>query len=451
MIHRLHTDDEGFVTHATTYDGPAPDDLSGHDATDREVVLHSDARGVLYRCPDGTVCLDQDDFTLWRRLRGRGVDGAVVMDRIRAVRGARALCTDDIPALVAPRAASPVPGPFPLPNLPFAFPEVPGLEVRQAGTDDLDPVAQEMVARGEMPAECPEGYGCGCTPRSRHAWMRLAEEWDDPRYGQFLTTWQGRPIQWERLWLPEDSTVPISTRTWHLTRERPHWFWREVWRPVADGLAQLGYSEVRGWVRGDLGYWARSLEQHYRGQVLSTGPHRIEVAYRLAAIPFQGWPARRTGGVGWEHRVGSVVVQEATDADLPVVDTWLAGNLPPARAPYVRQMLQEWWHLDRAACLLVWEDGQLAGVRVVRERQATRSNIGFLGPVPQEGAGSAVIATDGVRRWHQAAGYTTATAFIPAWQATNPRMVAQLARGGFRQVARRRYPKGDFIEVEATV
>ena len=442
MIRRLHTDTNGWVINGTTYDGPAPDDLGGHEASGEDMATHALARGLAWRGGDGVLRFPQDDRDLWKHLRARGLDGSEASERLLELRDVRRICRGEVP--LAPGVARAIPGPYQLPGLPYSFPEVPGLVLRPALTEDLDKVAQATVELGDQPVSCPPDSPCRCTPPEAHAFLALAQEWDKPSHTQLVLEWNQNPLQWELMFHDQDEDMPVSSRTYHLTRERPHWFWREAWKPVADGLVALGFPTMSAIVRGDLDYYTQSLKYHYKATVRRRSRQKTTLDYDLATIPFAGWPARRAlqGDVG----VRGVTIQEATEAELPDVIGWLQANRH-SRTDISVKMLREWFFLDRSAVLVARVNDVIQSVRTVRERRPTVSSIAQLSTLKDDP--DAALTSEAVRRWQVGCGYTKATRFTPEAIYDNPLMQATLAREGFRPLGRRNNGGGGITTIES--
>ena len=266
----------------------------------------------------------------------------------------------------------------------------------------------------------------------------------------FCVTWEGAPIQVE---LMQHGPVPVSTATWHLNSERAAWFWRECWRPIAEGLLDLGYARVRGLVRGDLTAWVENLKTlygakhvgHYQG-----GGHQLE--YDLAAIPFTGFPGRRSApGWTWEHAASGLsareMASESYEEAAGSLDRLWGGTHP--QLPTVRRLLDDAWHLDRASVVLVSEGPRPVGVFAIRHRTGTTGSL----LVASRHAGDP--ATDlptrmlyrGVCEWAHAAGYTTLTTRVPAARWANATHQRLLVHTRATVVGRRESPTGRFVEI----
>lgn len=196
-----------------------------------------------------------------------------------------------------------------------------------------------------------------------------------------------------------------------------------------------------------------SLKHHYAASFVGVRPQGGSILeYDLAAIPFTGWPARRTAGPGWTwtHPGAQLVVREMAEADYDAIARDLAGTWGgeghPA-LPNVRRIMDEQWHLDRATVLLAHQRGQLVGVFSLKSRRPTvvHSAVCSRFGDPQADLLWRVIYR-GVLEWAFAAGYTTLTGMIPqpVWDAPSFRRALQHTRA--QVIAKRRY-QIDFVEV----
>lgn len=441
--HHIFTHADGWCQGARLLEGPRPPDQSGVTLEECLAVLDCPP---MFHYRDGHLSCAQDDRRAWRELlacHSRADAG----EWLQVFRDRRSAVPDDLPADVPirPRRSSAA---APFPGLPWQSP-VPGLAVRELRLDDLDLLSAEAIRLGWEPARCPGEAPC-CQPPEAHTWMQFAQRIDQPTAWQFTVEWRGQPIQFE---LMEQGPPPVSVATYHVTRERSHWFWREAWQPIVAGLRQLGHATCRGLIRGDLGYWVESLTHHYAGRVVGPRPQGgTIVEYDLAAIPFTGWPARRTAGPGWTwtHPGTQLVVREMVETDYDAVARDLAitwgGEGHPA-LPNVRRILDEQWHLDRATVLVAHQRGQLVGVFSLKPRRPTivHSAVCSRFGDPQADLLWRVIYR-GVLEWAFAAGYTALTGMIPqpVWDAPTFRRALQHTRA--QVVAKRRY-QIDFVEV----
>lgn len=316
-------------------------------------------------------------------------------------------------------------------SIPYAFPDVPGLTLEPMTAAHLDAAAAllvEMQCAGTCGAEWagPAGHARDVLARS----LAEADTWCLAWTFQGRTfQYQGQTVQYEILRVDAGGRLATIDLTLRSTHERPGWFWREAARPVLEALITAGIERVAFWT-GDVGvrahrapfcqasFGAVETDDFARG-----GSGRLEFPVDLARCT--GWPARKTLGTGWALTHGRTTVREASEADLPVVrarldEVWRGR---PDRRDLTGRMLEEWWILDRATLLLGTVDGQLRDARLVRQRAASTAGVGMLLPAEEDAEQDAIVVA--TARWMVAAGYQTATMFIP-----NSNLASLAARSG---------------------
>jgi hypothetical protein len=300
-------------------------------------------------------------------------------------------------------------------ELPYAFPDVPGLIVRLATLDDVPLVVGTLVRRGNYSVERGQVL-IEDAIKHRLCWA-------------FLWEWNGKPLQFEALFLGTQGDVYLGY-TVHLTRERPHWFWRELERPLWRWVREAGFTYVGSLLRADRSFWLPVLKENYKAEVVEDKVNEQFIPLRLPARDdvFQGWPARRTAGPDWSLTFGNITFREATEADFPAIADSIATNFKRlSRRDIVEEILDAWWHLDRAAILLGYENGALKYARAVRTRRGNDANISMLNPISRS-VGN-LTATYAFGQWLKALGYETVTSFIPEEQHITPSTQAFLAAG----------------------
>lgn len=432
-------DGDGFVYAAQTTEGP--DVASARPQADPDDA-HQAAEGRLVRYVDGRFEVPRDDRAAWRLLRARGVMGgehAAALDHVRELRRRW-------PSDLAPEVLLPVPAPPPdavLPGLDADFPAVPGLHFRAMTAVDLDRAATLAIETGIYPAVCPDGQ---CSPPEAHAWMALAHRIDRADTWQTVLEFNGEPLQMELIL--HDGDQATFSLTMHLTRERPHWFWREAEAPAIQAMRRAGITQLRSFTRKDRPDWVQALKDNYGAVQVAELANTIHLSFPLDGIEarFTGWPVRKA--LGFDQTTARVRVWEATQADLPAVRT-LVRSVPAARRAIALRTLEEWYTLDRATLLLGALDGTLRYARLIRPRRGTVGALAWAGPIFDEP--EQVLVTAAIRAWARQAGYTTLTSFIPESLLANPLMQAQLARSGMTQTARHPQFKEPFVEVADAV
>jgi len=383
------------------------------------------------------VSVPHDDRRLWRVMRAGAMTGSEVGGARAAARRLRTMLPDSPAGVEFPDPLPMAPGDTPV----HEFTDVPGLMVRPFQHADLDAAAPITVETGIYPATCPTDPPC-CSPPDAHAWCMLAARIDERNVWQLALEFQGRPLQFEFILL--DQQQPTVTFTVHLTRERPHWFWREAERPVFEALRARGHKSMLSRTRSDRPDWIAALKRNYKAVELAQLERSAVLEFPLDPATFTGWPSRKTAGPGWEHSAAGVTLRELDPATAPAIDMWLRERwrfVP--RGALALRMLQEWTFLDRAALFGVYKDGDLVDVQAVRHRRDTVSGSALLAPLLDSDIRPGIQA--GMKLWHQRVGYTETTQFIPeaAWE--NERMKAHVQ--GWEVVQRHEQFREPFYEI----
>ena len=402
MIHRRGIlDADGWLRGVHVLEGFRPPPAANAiPLSEAEQQIGEELAG-LHHGPDGLE-LAQDDRIAWKALRRFGRHGAAAGTMLDRVREARAVIARDLSIAVATPAslmAAGAPG-------ADVFPEVPGLTLEPMHAGHLDEAAQIAIDSGLEAATCPDGT---CQPPEAHAWLQLAARLDHPDQWQFALTFQGRPLQYEVIVFDETRTTALFTITYHTTRERPSWFWREAERPVFAAMQDVGVRTLLSRTRSDRPDWIASLKANYgaveRGSRRGGAVTLLE--YPLNLSRFTGWPTRKT--VGFDQTLGRVRVWEATEADLPAVHQLIDDTVPIARKALAHRVADEWWHLDRAALLLGARDGVLRYARAIRHRRGTQGGMTFLSGLFNEG--ELELSAQLANQWAKQAGYATLSIF----------------------------------------
>jgi hypothetical protein len=410
-----------------------------------EGVLDLEDRAVgAHPAPDGWhlfVVTDQDAGWLaragawaflrdgrWRtvpeatRIAWAAASGAVAetfleeLERWRAVQAEEALSERELAPAEAPSPAVP----------------------ERAGLFEPVEIQPELVVRVMTPTEALD-FGARVAETRLYAQResvlrRRAEfEWWQRPCWPLVWTWRGQPIQYETLWV-EPTRARIGF-TFHVDRERSHWFWRECERPVFAALHDAGVRTVYSDTRADRADWIRSLQETYGALEIGRGAHVVKLAFDVREVLARatGFPARRTAGAGWTWRDGVHALREAAEEELPRVRSALeaawAGRT--SRTAAVLRMLDERWHLDRGAVLVGEVRGELVDVFPVRERTAKLSSIATLMPWRLDDP------TQGLLRyaatvWQQAAGYEEQSSYMPERILKHPEWPRHFRRLGVR-------------------
>lgn len=443
ITHSAAVDGAGWVRVLMQGEGRRPLPLDEHplDQETHEVVRAHRAFRVLA----GELTVPHDDRDALVRYRQMGSGGAEAVTQIRDLRALRSRFRDAGPP--------PVQGFLPagLHADPIDFPDVPGLSLRPFGLEALPLLAPAAVAAGIYLATCPPGAPCGCTPPEAHPWLMLAGRLDNRTAWQFALEFNGRPLQHEVL--AREGALATFSLTFHHTRERPSWFWREAERPVFQALREGGVQVLQSRTRADRPDWIQSLQDNYGARLIGDwGVQPGELLTRRLEFPldmgvFKGWPVRTA--VGFDTTVGAVRVWEAGAGDLPAVRQLIQDTVPAGQRQIAAQVLEEWWTLDRATVLLGAKAGQLRYARMIRHRKPGQASLAIVGALFDEPEQATV--TDSIRGWLQQAGYATVSSFVPERLMANAKMQAQLTRAGSRVVRTRAGWKEPFVEVEMDV
>lgn len=442
----LIVDPAGWVHTLVQNEGPGARPAAA-DEHPVPVTTYEDALAMeAFRVREGRVEVPHDDRAAWRRYRQLGHTGADSLHRCRTLEAVRARYPD------AGAPSGPV-APGSLHGRTFTFAEVPGLTIEPFGGDDLDVLAPAMVAGGLQPATCPPECG-RCRPPEAHAWLQTAARLANADSWQFRLAFNGRALQHEIIQRDDTGFLATFSLTVHHSRERPSWFWREAERPVFAYLQERNVRFMQSRTRADRPDWIQSLQDNYGARVVGPwpaprqpgDPQTVRLEFPLDASVFKGWPARHQ--VGLDELTGRVRTWEATPAELPAVRQLIDDTVPVGQRAIALQVLEEWWHLDRATVLLGARDGVLRYARTIRHRRAGQASLAVLGALFDEPEQAQVTAA--IRTWCQRAGYTTVSSFIPDRLLATPQMQAQMARGNVRVVGKRPL-REPFTEVIADV
>lgn len=385
------------------HDQPAPEHTIPPEVGD-ELTRHPVF--PLARRADGSIAMPRDDRLIWRIARASGLSGQDAAGYCRQADELRALVADDLDAGIAvhdpaPRADS---------GFTHEFVDVPGLRIVPMTWRHLDAAVVRAVESGIYPAICPQDPPC-CNPPEAHAWMQLAARLDTGENWQLALEFEGRALQLELITF-EQRGVPTVRFTTHLTRERPHWFWREAEAPVFANLRARGFRYAHSLTRIDRPDWIQALKDNYSAVEVARYERSVALEFATDAPIFNGWPARRNSG--WQWSRGNVTVREATEDDLPGLSQALAGRWNVrGRSALAQRMLREWWHLDRASVLVAIEAGEIVHARCVRQRRGNMSSLSQLSPLDAGSGRAKLLMALAVNEWQLQAGYEETSMFLP--------------------------------------
>ncbi len=308
-------------------------------------------------------------------------------------------CPDDVDLPAPPPRARRIP----MPTLDL----LPGLQLREMTEEEVPAMADELIA-AKLYEEAPE--------RTR---VRVAAWYDDPNCWPVAVVWRGSPLSFETYHFVESQPTKIRVGfNVRLRPDRTHQFWRQAFRPLFEHLQTLGITAIESRVRADRPRYIDSLVTTYGAERLTGDASWVNLRYDIARAIANatGWPPRRTLGAAWRWTRpvagGEHVNREALEEDLPLVHERLIPRIqnPKTRDTIARQV-EEWFHLDAAALLLGYRNGELVGATMIRERTETvATHFQVAPPLPGE---SAYQPNPGPIAWMRAVGYTALQSFIP--------------------------------------
>lgn len=313
---------------------------------------------------------------------------------------------------------------------PYQFP-IEGYVLRKATLDDVELVARTLEAAGNFTYDVAK--------------QMLTNSVTYPFSWAFVWDYNGRMLQYESVTLGLDGKCYLG-HTVHIDHTRPHWFWRESQKPVWNALAAAGYSLIRSSLRRDRETWLPHVLEMYQGKRLLDLPKAFVIEFRTDADVFQGWPERKTLGPDWQYTEGDVVVTETQN--IGPLQSWLHEKWKDStRLPMIMNILDRWYNLDKATCLLTHKAGQLVDVRVVRFRRNTTAARSILVPV----VGVPDESHRGCHAWAKQAGYTKLTSMITERDDQREVFKQIYSKFDYKVVKTSKYPRYTFVERELTL
>jgi hypothetical protein len=351
-------------------------------------------------------------------------------DRLEAEKHQRTLCRSlgGQLACLAPPPDDMVPPPPIVRVHPTPSVEVrPGLWIREMTAAEAVAFADQLVGAGIY--DEPED-------ESR---ARAAVWFDDPQCWPMTVSWQGRNLSFETYHFtpqrPAEVRVGFNVR---LQRDRTYRFWREVFTPMFQRLHELGVMTVHSRVRADRPEYLQGLIETYGASRIGGDAQWATLLYGVDATlaKSQGFPTMRTAAPGWSYQTPLLTIREATPEEIVTLRDTVAGlwRLVPG-AERALQIFDDWMALDAATPIVGLAEGEIRHVRLVRERRPTVSSVA--GVTPFSARAEALEVWQGVRAWHQAAGYQRATTFITDEQWAHPRVQQVLGGIGAATVSHR--------------
>jgi hypothetical protein len=435
MNHHLLVDAEGWVQGTRVTEGPQPP-VTATAVPVTPDIIHVARTIPMLRHQGGELELPQDDRVAWRLWRAHGLSGSEAHAALELVRQARTIIPRDLTAVPKklPRVQQ-------WPGMPVGLvADVPGLEIIPMTHEHLDSAAQIAIDYNIYLAQCP-GDTCQCQPSSAHSWLMLAQRIDNEDTWQMALMFNGVPLQFELVNIVGDTAT--FSLTYHMNRERPHWFWREAEQPVFAALKAMGVKRIQSRTRADRPDWIQALKENYGAVEMGEWDAQTKkLEYPLTMTTFRGWPARKLSG--FDMTTGPIRTWEAVEEDLPAVRT-LADQIPGAQGRIARRMIDEWWYLDRATILLGSRNGVLRYARALRQSRSTVAAIGTFSALFDE-PGQGVMAGH-VKDWARQAGYTTIRSLFPTRLMSSSRVQAQITKSGARVVGQRMQYLEPFTEI----
>jgi len=292
----------------------------------------------------------------------------------------------------------------------------------------MEAMAGGAVQAGIQPARCPDEQHPCCRPPEAHAWLHLAQRIDRDDTWQLCLEWQGQPLQMELVTVSGEQAT--FSYTAHFNRERPPWFWRETERPVFERLKDAGVTSIISRTRNDRPDWIATLKDNYGAVEVGSDARatRLRFAPDQAIARCQGWPSRRA--LGWSWQRGDVTVREATPLEYPAcrahaAASWGDGH---SRQAIGLRVFDEWTRFDAATVLVCEVDGQLTGVRLMRQRRGTSGGTAL--PTRWLDGPESMLFTYGCTVWAQEAGYAELITYMPTALIGAPGVARKFAAAG---------------------
>jgi hypothetical protein len=313
--------------------------------------------------------------------------------------------------------------------LSATFPDVPGLQLAEMTSEHKRDAWRRLDTGAAWASDESRGH---------------TELWGDhPHRWAAVLAFQGQPLEYRILRVDPRGHVAVHELTVRVSLERPSWFWSAIESAVLAALRAVGQASV--WAQ-DTRRWPNRVVAWHREQ-LEALPAGFGLRWPTERSGV-GWPARRSGPTG---SYAGVTLREGTAEDLPAARALLdrTWSDDPAGRVLTGRLLEEWWHLDRAALLLLELDGTLHAARMVRHRLGTTAGHLWLTPALEDSSAEPLAWLR--NRWMQGAGYTSATMFLTDRQAASPRFRRALDGEGWQAGARHTHFARPFTEVHLDV
>lgn len=276
-----------------------------------------------------------------------------------------------------------------------------------------------------------------------HRWVTSPSTWCLGVY------WRDAPLQYETYHFrgpgaPREIMGGFNT---HIDRERPHWFYREVGRPILEALVRLGVRSVHSYIRADRPDFAQYLAATHGHTIHGLAPNgrtiHVSCDPRQALAACTGWPARRTAQPVTRGRltVSACGVDEAL-ALLPGL--WIGAS--PTRARLAERLLHERYWLDCGTLAVGTESGVPKALWVTRDNVLGGPECAHTTLSPWAAAPRLLHKL--ILEWELALGYTTAASVWEAWMWDLPRSRALVP---WRERRRSVHRGAEFVSTELTL
>lgn len=298
---------------------------------------------------------------------------------------------------------------FAFPGLPYPFPEVPGLILREMNSADVETIIPLMAY-----------------PTPEAARVGVAYRFNDPFTQTLAWEFRGQLLQTEAFTLHPDGLAESAISVHNSKRSAA--FWREAERPVFERLQALGVTGLKAIVlRNLVSFWQPLLVNVYHAVVSDdTREKTVEFRYPVDLSVFKGWNTRITAGADWSYAYKDLSFREMRADELKSTMQAVQKMHKTANGEKAAQLLEEAYLLDRAAVLLGFKNGELFTVRSVRphSRQAGRGNYAIYNSLKNTPDQHAAVYASAV--WYRALGFSRVTIFATQEQVEHPSIRAYM-------------------------
>lgn len=345
---------------------------------------------------DGTkFCQVKDPRKIWKRLRASGFSGEFcrsALDNHRSEIHERFIEAPQTAIIGSPRPVCRIFNPR------FLGEVKNHVQVGISSEDQLDVWENELNLSGLYP--------------DQENWIRAAEWLSDPNTWPIVATWKDEILQVERYKITPGNPTVYCGFTTHIDKERPHWLWQQLARPVFKSLQYVGIGQIESRIRADRPDWAESLRNSYGADLIEGQPGestllRYPIKTSLQFMP--EWPYKRTTA-DWSWTDGSITVREGSESDFADIKQWAKETKGVwSSKDKLPKMLEKWIEIDNATVLLAIKDGAILDIWLVRPRGSTLSGVVSLGFNPESPLD---LIRPGMHKWQKDHGYDKSSFFI---------------------------------------